>query len=152
MGEKTIETKEKRGKEILKVKEKEMWKGTNKNDRNKKGQVVTSYSSESIRQIQESSAPCRSDQHGAVSNYGKTRKNGRVCDNKPSFTLPNTKPSIEFTHPTSSGNVNTAGKYEKRDENWAIQAESTPSICKDDRGKRRSTNERLLDPRCQSER
>lgn len=25
-----------RGKEILKVKEKEMWKGTNKNDRNKK--------------------------------------------------------------------------------------------------------------------
>jgi len=45
--------KRKRGKEILKVKEKEMWKGTNKNDRNRKCQVVTSYSSESKRQIQE---------------------------------------------------------------------------------------------------
>jgi len=78
-----------------------MWKGTNKNDRNKKDQVVTSYSSESKRQIQESSALCRSDQHGAVSNYGKPRKNGRECDNETSFTLRNTKPSIEFTHPTS---------------------------------------------------
>ena len=101
-GRKDDRNKRKRGKEILKVKEKETWKGTNKNDRNRKGQVVTRYSSESKRQIQESSALCRSDQRGAVSNYGKTRKNGRVCDNElASFTLPNTKPSIEFTHPTS---------------------------------------------------
>lgn len=51
-GRKYDRNKRIRGKEILKVKE--MWKGTNKNDRNKKkGQVVTSYSSESKRQIQE---------------------------------------------------------------------------------------------------
>lgn len=100
-GRKYDKNKRIRGKEILKVKEKEMWTGTNKNDRNKKGQVVTSYSSESKRQIQESSALCRTDQHVAVSNYGKTRKNGREYDNETSFPLLKTKPSIEFTHPTS---------------------------------------------------
>jgi hypothetical protein len=81
-------------KEILKDTEKEMWRGTNKNDRNKKGQVVKSYSSESKRQIQKSSTLCRSDQHGAASNYGKPKKNGRICDKE-------TRCSIEFTHPAS---------------------------------------------------
>jgi hypothetical protein len=54
-----------------------MYKRKNKMDINKKGQVVTSYSSESKREIQESSALCGPDQHGAVSNHGETRKNGR---------------------------------------------------------------------------
>jgi hypothetical protein len=100
-GRKDDRKKRIRRKEFLKVKEKEMWVGTDKNDRNKKGQVVTCYSSESKRQIRESSTLCSSDQHGAVSNYGKTRKNRRECDNETSFPLSDTKPSIEFTHPTS---------------------------------------------------